>query len=64
MHIKSKDFSCPLIWHYQILLQQKTGSTSDEASIQRCMVLEDKEEDPENEQVVEKEELEDKLDTV
>ena len=35
-----------------------------EASIQHCMVLEIKEEDPENEHIVEKEELEDKLDTV
>ena len=24
MHIKSKDFSCPLICHYRILLKQKT----------------------------------------
>ena len=23
MHIKSKDFSCPLIWHHRILLKQK-----------------------------------------
>ena len=45
---------------------QRTKESLDkyEASIQRCMVLEDKEEDPENEHVVEKEELEDKLDTV
>ena len=45
---------------------QRTKESLDkyEASIQRCMVLEDKEEDPENEHVVEKEELEDKLDAV